>query len=210
MQANDGGFVMSGFSESIDFDITGSRGSYDFWVLKINATGDFVWQTSLGGTGIDISYDIAKTQDNAYVITGNTLSTDADVSHNNGESDVWLVKVNDAGQLVWESNFGGTSFDSAQGIATSVDGGFIISGNSKSMDNDVSDNAGENDIWLIKTDVQGKLIWQKTFGGSNIDFGFDVLENPDKTIIIVGETWSSDFPDVVSKGKSDAVVIKIK
>ncbi len=210
VQSNDGGFVMSGFSESDDFDISDSKGSYDFWVVKISSTGDLVWERSLGGSGIEISYDIAKTTDNGYVITGNTFSNDADVSKNNGESDVWLIKLADNGNLLWEKTFGGTQFDAAQGVYTSMDGGFLIVGNSKSSDLDADANMGENDLWIIKTDDNGVLIWQQTFGGNDLDYGFDVIENKDKSVLVVGESTSEDFPNLQNKGMSDVIVIKIK
>ncbi len=97
-----------------------------------------------------------------------------------------------------------------KGVSASRDGGFVITGNSKSSDLDVSNNAGENDVWLIKTDAFGNLVWQKNFGGSRIDFGFDAVENIDKSILLVGETSSTDFLGLQPKGKSDIVVVKIK
>jgi hypothetical protein len=210
VQADDGGFVMAGFTESDDFDISNTRGSYDFWVVKVDDKGNLVWESSFGGSGIEISQDIAKTNDGGYVITGNTFSSDTDVSKNNGESDIWLVKIDANGSLVWEKTFGGTQFDAAQGVIASKDGGFIVTGNSKSADVDVVANAGENDIWVIKTDDKGIIVWQKTFGGAGLDFGFDAIETDEGGIILVGETSSPDFSDLQNKGKSDVVVIKIK
>jgi hypothetical protein len=210
VQSNDGGFVMAGFSESNDFDISDTKGSYDFWVVKITSTGDLIWERSFGGSGIEISYDIAKTTDNGYVITGNTFSNDTDVSKNNGESDVWLIKLDDNGNLIWEKTLGGTQFDAAQGVYTSLDGGFLIAGNSKSSDLDTDANMGENDLWVIKTDDNGALIWQQTFGGADLDYGFDVIENTDKSVLVVGESTSEDFPNLQNKGMSDVIVIKIK
>ena len=210
VQADDGGFVMAGFTESDDFDISNTRGSYDFWVVKVDDKGNFVWESSFGGSGIEISQDIAKTNDGGYVITGNTFSSDTDISKNNGESDIWLVKIDANGSLVWEKTFGGTQFDAAQGVIASKEGGFIVTGNSKSTDVDVVANAGENDIWVIKTDDKGAIVWQKTFGGAGLDFGFDAIETDEGGIILVGETSSLDFSDLQNKGKSDVVVIKIK
>ncbi len=210
VQSNDGGFLLSGFSESEDFDITTSRGSYDFWVLKIDGRGELLWERSFGGSGIEISYDMEKTGDNGYVIVGNTFSTDKDVSKNNGESDMWLIKLDDSGNLIWERNFGGTAFDAAQSVSLSTDGGFIITGNSKSDSGDVLSNAGENDIWLVKTNANGKIVWQKSFGGAGLDFGFDAIENADKSIILVGESASTNFLSLQNKGKSDVIVMKIK
>lgn len=210
VQANDGGFVMSGFSESGDFDISNTRGSYDYWVLKIDDQGDLVWEKSFGGTGIEISYDIAKTNDNAYVITGNTFSNDLDISKNHGESDVWLIKIDDNGNLLWEQTYGGSGFDAAENVTLSKDGGFILTGNSKSTNADVLYNQGENDFWLIKTDANGNMVWQKTFGGADLDYAFDAIELEDNSIIVVGETLSLDFPEIQNKGLLDLVVMKIE
>lgn len=210
VQSYDGGFVLSGFTESDDFDIKASRGSYDFWVVKIDAQGEMLWERSFGGSGIEIAYDMAKTTDNGYVVVGNTFSSDKDVAKNLGESDVWMIKIDDNGNLVWERNFGGIAFDAAQSVALSADGGFIVSGNSKSQGIDVSANLGENDIWLIKTDAQGKMVWQKTFGGSGLDYAFDAVENEDKSILIVGESDSADFLELQNKGQKDLVILKIK
>ncbi|MEK6152754.1 hypothetical protein WIW50_05820 [Flavobacteriaceae bacterium 3-367] len=208
--AQDGGFVITGSSESADFDISNTKGSYDFWVVKVSNTGDLVWERSFGGSGIDKSYGIARTSDNAYVITGNTFSTDTDISKNNGESDVWLIKVDDNGNLIWERTYGGTLFDAARKVRALADGGFLVSGNSKSTDLNATSNAGENDLWVIRTDSEGNLTWQHSYGGSGLDYGFDALENPDKSILLVGETTSTDFPDLQSKGNTDLVVLKVK
>ncbi|MFS4455223.1 hypothetical protein [Maribacter sp. 2304DJ31-5] len=210
VRAEDGGFVMAGFSESDDFDISDTQGSYDFWMVKVDDKGNMLWERSFGGTGIEISYDIARTSDNGYVIVGNTFSTDGDVSNNNGESDIWMIKVNDAGSLLWEKSFGGAQFDAAQAVVQSADGGYLVVGNSKSANGDASSNAGENDIWLVKTDAAGDMTWQKSFGGAGIDFGFDVMENPDGSVLLVGQSESTDFPTITSRGKSDLIVLKIK
>jgi hypothetical protein len=210
VQSNDGGFVLAGSTESSDFDVTHNNGSYDFWVIKITNSGELVWEKSFGGTGIDSAASISKTSDNGYVITGSTFSLDMDVSHQNGGSDVWLIKIDDNGQLVWEKTYGGQEFDAAENVSLCANGGFLVSGNSKSNDFDLSTNKGENDFWLIKTDENGHIIWQTTFGGANLDFGFDAKENFDGSIVLVGETLSDNFEGLQNKGKTDAVVIKIK
>lgn len=210
VRADDGGFVMAGFTESNDFDISNTQGSYDFWMVKIDGNGNLLWERSFGGSGIEISYDIAKTLDGGYVLTGNTFSADGDVSKTSGESDFWLVKVNDTGSIVWEQTYGGSRFDAAQAVIASKDEGYFVVGNSKSSNKDANVNYGENDIWIIKTDEAGNLVWQKSFGGSGLDFAFDIVENSDASIMLVGETSSDDFQDAVSKGKSDVVMIKVK
>ncbi len=210
VQADDGGYVMAGFSESDDFDISNTKGSYDFWVVKVDKNGSMLWESSFGGTGIEIAYDITKTQDGGYAVVGNTFSTDTDVSKNNGESDLWIIKIDDDGNLLWERTFGGSGFDAGHGIHTTVEGGFVIAGNTKSTDGDTTENNGENDLWVLKTDAEGNLLHQQSFGGSQLDFGYDILETQDGSLVLVGDTGSEDFLDVDFKGMTDMVILKIK
>lgn len=71
-------------------------------------------------------------------------------------------------------------------------------------------NAGENDLWLLKIDAQGTIVWQQTFGGSDLEFGFDALETIDNGLLLVGESKSPDFNTLQNKGLTDLVVIKMK
>ena len=210
VEANDGGLVMIGASESDDFDISNPNGSYDVWVVKISAKGDLIWEKSFGGTGIDRAYDVVKTDEGAYVIVGETFSTDGDIFKNNGESDAWLIKVSDKGDLLWERSFGGADFDAARGLATTSDGGFVIAGNSKSVEGDLAENSGENDIWLIKTDTNGNFQDQMVMGGEGLDFGFDILQDDLGNLILVGESASSSMRNITSKGMTDLVVFGLK
>lgn len=210
VRANDGGFIMAGFSESGDSDISLAKGSYDFWVVKVDAKGELVWEKSFGGTGIEVAYDIARTNDGAYVITGHTFSNDTDISDNHGESDAWLIKINDDGELLWEQTYGGAGFDTAQSVSLTADGGFLISGNSKSTDLATAMNAGENDIWVVKTDLHGALEWQAIFGGSEIDLAYDAIEDSNGRILVAGSSPSLDFPGIQNKGQADLIVLRLE
>ncbi|WP_339835243.1 hypothetical protein [uncultured Maribacter sp.] len=210
VQTNDGGFVMAGFTESDDYDISNTNGSYDFWVVKVDSFGNLIWEQSFGGEGIEVSYDIAKTADNGFVVVGNTFSANGDIFLNHGESDMWMIKLDEKGNMIWEQTYGGSQFDLAQAVVQSKDGGFLITGNTKSDDQDSAINNGENDIWVVKTNEFGTLVWEKSFGGSGLDFGFDLLENKDGSILVVGESSSIDFNTLTSKGNSDLILLKIK
>jgi hypothetical protein len=208
-ESHSGGYVMAGFSESTDFDISSSKGSYDFWVVKVGTDGEMIWERSFGGSGIDISYDILATRDGAYIVVGNTFSADTDVAMNSGGSDVWMIKLSDEGDLLWERNFGGGEFDAAQGVSQTADGGYVVTGNSRSTNGDTQGNNGENDLWILKTDENGQLQWQDTFGGSGLDFGFNTIQLPNRDLLVVGETGSTDFGNLVSRGNTDAVILRI-
>jgi len=208
VQANDGGFIVTGFSESNDFDVSNSNGSYDYWVLKLNNSGELLWEKSLGGSEIDQARSVVKTDDNAYIIAGNSFSTDGDNSNNYGSSDFLLVKLSDAGETLWSKNYGGSLFDFATSINKSSEG-FIVTGYSKSSDQDVIGNFGDNDYWVLKISDQGDLNWQRNFGGSGLDLAFDAVEIIDGNIIVVGETESNDVEISLNKGLKDIFILNI-
>ncbi|NER13163.1 hypothetical protein GWK08_06915 [Leptobacterium flavescens] len=210
VQAEDGGFVLAGASESQDFDISEGNGSYDFWVVKVSATGDLVWERSYGGSGIDHAESITRTSDNGFMVVGRSNSTDGDISNNKGNADLWLLKLSDSGKMIWEKTFGGSEFENGESIIPSQDGGFYIAGNSRSNNTDLTENFGENDIWVIKIDDSGSLQWEKSIGGAGLDFGFDLLETAEGELMVVGETESSDNHITENKGLKDLVVIKLK
>lgn len=208
VQADDGGILMVGASESDDFDISNPKGSYDFWAVRLNATGELLWERSFGGSEIDIAFAITKAQDGNYVIAGDTRSNDGDVSGFNGNADVWVIKINDQGTLLWEKTLGGTDFDSARAITT-IPNGFAITGSSRSSDMDVTENNGQNDFWIAILDTNGNLQNQRSIGGDGIDFGLGISSNTQGEIIIAGETQSTSGPLTSANGSLDAVLIKM-
>ncbi|MEO0215816.1 MAG: hypothetical protein ABIL14_02230 [candidate division WOR-3 bacterium] len=135
-----------------------------------------LWSKSIGGAGADYSYSIQFGVDNGYIIVGATNSTGA------GGFDVYLIKVDTTGNLLWEKTFGGNGDDYGYAIK-SYQGNYIIVGNTNSF------GAGNSDVYLLKTDAQGNLLWQKTFGGSANDYGNDLAITTDG-FIITGSTGS--------------------
>ncbi len=209
VQTNDNGYIVVGSSDSEDTDISSNIGTYDFWVIKISESGDLVWEKSFGGSQIDEARAIVKTNDGNYIIAGDTRSSDNDVSQNKGAADLWFIKISPSGNLIWERTIGGSSFDVARAIKKSQNNGFLLSGSSRSSDMDVSENKGQNDAWVLKTDNNGNLLWETTVGGSNIDFSYDVAELINGSVIAVGDTASSDGDIIENKGFTDLLIIKI-
>lgn len=209
IQTDDNGFIIAGSSDSEDTDISGNIGTYDFWIIKISEFGDLVWEKSFGGSQIDEARAIIKTDDGNYIVTGDTRSSDNDISQNKGAADLWLIKISPTGNLIWEKTLGGSSFDVARAIKKTQDNSFLLSGSSRSSDMDVSENNGQNDAWVLKTNNSGNLIWETTIGGSNIDFSYDVAELANGSIIAVGDTNSTDGDILNNKGFTDLLIIKI-
>ena len=207
VETEDHNFIIAGSSDSGDVDISNNNGSYDFWVLKIASNGSLLWERSFGGSEIDEGRAITTTNDGNFIIVGDTRSADKDVSNNNGAADVWIIKMNTDGNLIWEKTIGGTSFDVARSVSKTQDGGFIISGSSRSLDNSFT-NQGQNDALLLKIDSEGNGVWKQTIGGAEIDFFYDSVQLNDASIIAVGETNSSNGDLTENKGFSDALIIK--
>jgi hypothetical protein len=210
IQTEDDGYIIIGSSDSDDVDISNPRGSYDFWVIKISDTGTLVWEKSFGGSEIDEAHAISKTADGNYLIVGDTRSSDLDISQNNGAADLWVMKITPDGTLLWEKTLGGSSFDVGRSISKTQDNGFLISGSSRSTNGNLTSNKGQNDAWVVKINSSGNLEWQKTIGGSEVDFFYDVVELNDQTIVAVGDSNSSNEDISENKGFTDLLILKLK
>jgi hypothetical protein len=207
VQTDDGGFLMIGNTESDDFDITNSKGSYDFWAVRVTSAGDLIWAKNYGGSGIEIAYSITKSQDGNYFLIGDARSNDQDVTNNKGNADAWLIKINDNGDLLWQKTYGGSEFDTGRSVKQFSDSKIVIFGSSRSEDQDVSANYGQSDYWLIITDAEGGIIFEKNYGGSNLEFGNDSVITLDNTVVVVGSSQSSDFDVLENKGSKDALIL---
>tara|TARA_R110002072_G_scaffold174802_15_gene330504 strand:+ start:10358 stop:11722 length:1365 start_codon:yes stop_codon:yes gene_type:complete len=210
IQTSDGGFILVGNSESDDFDITNPRGSYDYWVVRVDSSGSLVWQKNYGGSGIEIAYSITKTQDGNYLILGDTRSSDQQVSNPKGNADAWLIKINENGDLLWQKSYGGSEFDTGRNIIEKPDGNLIVFGTSRSNDQDVNANYGQSDFWIVITDANGNISFEKNYGGSALDFGNSSLLTSTGNIVLAGSTESNDFDVPNNKGSKDVLIIKLK
>ena len=203
------GYLMIGSSDSNDVDIKNNRGTYDFWIVKIDKTGKLLFEKSFGGDEIDEARAITATDDDGFIIIGDTRSSNKDVSQNNGGADLWVIKISSEGNLLWEKTFGGSSFDVGRSVRKTNDNGFLISGSSRSANNAFL-NKGQNDAWILKIDRNGNQQWQKTIGGSEIDFCYDAVELTNGNIISVGESSSNSQDITTNKGFTDLLIIKLK
>ena len=211
IQADDNGYVMVGYSESSNFDITDNKGSYDYWVIKITEYGQLEWKHNFGGSGIDQAFGIAKTDNNSYIIVGKSNSNDKDVSKSLGGFDAWVIHLDHHGELIWEKSFGGAEFDNVNTITKLSNGNFAIAGNTRNSF-DGKPNNGQNDFWVFEIDnkANSKIYWQKTFGGSKIDDATAIFQNKNKELIVVGESQSKDMDVPENKGGNDLWMIKLK
>jgi len=152
----DGGYVVAGWSNSNNGDVSGNHGNEDYWVAKITSKGDVEWERSMGGSKYDIASHIIQTLDSGYMVTGWSASEDGDVSGHHGSTDYWMVKLTKTGEIWWQKALGGTSYELASAVIQSTDGGYVVAGGSFSNDGEVTGNNGSTDFWIVKlTSVLG-------------------------------------------------------
>lgn len=210
VQSSNGDLIMVGSSESDDFDITNPQGSYDFWAVKVNSEGDLLWQKNFGGTKIDIGYSIAKTFDNHYLFAGDTRSDDGDVQNFKGNTDYWVVKFDDSANMLWQNTYGGTDFESARSVLQLQSGEILVTGSSRSNDSQVSENFGQNDVWIVLAEDSGNFKSGLTVGGSQLDLANDAVQLQNGEVVIVGSSESSDGLITENKGSKDILILKLK
>jgi Secretion system C-terminal sorting domain len=209
IEATDGGYAVAGRSSSIDGDAEGNHGLSDFWVVKLTSTGTIEWQKSYGGSNEDLARSIKQTSDGGYILAGATKSTDVDVSNNNGNVDFWIVKLGYLGAIEWETALGGLGADYA-GDIIEVSNGYVVCGYTGSGNTgDVTGHQGLFDYWIVKLNKSGALVWQKTYGGSDGDWGRSIIQTSDGMYVVAGETKSKNGDVVGNNGIQVAWVLKL-
>jgi len=191
-------------------NISNNKGNYDFWIIKISELGTLIWEKSFGGDQVDEARSISQMADGNYLVIGDTRSSNIDVSQNNGAADVWIIKISPEGSLIWEKTLGGSSFDVGRSISKTQDDGFLIAGNSRSSDGVLDINNGQNDALVMKINNSGYLEWQKTIGGTEVDFFNGVEELIDGSIVAVGDSSSSNGDIIENKGFTDLLILNTK
>ncbi len=197
-QTLDSGFILGGYSASgIGGDKTEyAYGNNDYWVVKINGTGEIVWQNNIGGLYDDLLYTIELTEDGGYILGGASASDSAfDKSEDgHGGYDFWILKLDSLGNIQWQNTIGGDGNDGQNfvEIISTPDGGFLLGGSS---DSDISgdkteDNYGDLDFWILKLDSFGNILWQTTIGGNNADFLSAIITTSDGGILVSGSSNS--------------------
>ncbi len=181
---SDGGFIVAGATYSF------GPGRPNAYVLRTDSLGDTLWTRTYGGAGEDYAFSARQTKDSGFIICGTTYSYGA------GQSDIYLVKTDAAGDTQWTRTYGGTEHEHGHSVLQTADSGYVICGTTYSF------GAGDADIWLIRTDADGDTLWTRTFGGDTADLGHSVFATSDGGFVLCGQTMS------FGAGSYDAWLIK--
>ncbi|WP_321279158.1 hypothetical protein [Marinifilum fragile] len=184
IKTSDGGYI--GIVNSQDFDI-----------IKFDSEFNTVWNKIYGGSDGDYVESIIQTNDGGYVVIGGTKSNDGEVTINHGGYDIWICRLDTEGNLVWERSYGGSEGEGVSkenSLMQTNDGGYIFIGHTESNNGDISLNHGGYDAWLVKINSIGDIEFEKTYGGSENDFGRKIIEtNMNYSISIKVGSSDGDF-----------------
>jgi hypothetical protein len=197
-QTTDGGYIMSGDTSSYVASGNQSQGALngDFWITKINATGDIEWDNVYGGVSDEDYPRIKQTPDGGYIVAGSSISPVSGtktIAPLNSSTDFWVLKLDSLGNIIWQKVIGGSSADSALCLELTNDGGAIICGGSFS---NISFNKSENrrggdDYWVVKLDAMGNVEWDKTLGGNDPEIAVAIKQTLDGGYIVGGSSYSN-------------------
>jgi len=166
-QTSDGGYIIAGITKSFDV------GEGDIWLIKTGSNGIEEWNKTFGGSGFENAWSVKQTNENNFIIAGNTNSFGA------GNNNIWLIKTDNNGNKLWDKTFGEMEDAYSKSVQQTVDGGYIITG-------------GKNGkVWLIKTDIDGNKEWDQIYHKEDTANGDDGKQTSDGGYILTGNIWSN-------------------
>ena len=185
-QTTDGGYILTGWTWSYGPSLG------NVWLVKTDNLGNLQWSKTFGGSDVDRGYGVSQTADGGYILTGYTASSGA------GLDDMYLIKTDSAGNEQWSKTFGGSGRDYGNSVQETFSGGYIVTGYTLSY------GAGNEDVWLVKTDSSGNKLWDQTYGGPYSDKGYSGQQTAEGGYIVTGHTLS------YGAGVHDVWLIKIE
>ena len=169
---SDDGFIVAGVTYSF------GSGRPNAYVLRTDSVGDTLWTRTYGGANEDYAFAVQQSADSGFIICGTTYSYGA------GQSDIYLIKTNAAGDTEWTRTYGGAEPEHGHSVQQTSDQGYVICGTTYSF------GSGDADIWVVRTNANGDTLWTRTFGGDTADLGHCVAQTSDGGFIVCGQTAS--------------------
>lgn len=189
-QTSDGGYITVG-------ELGGSKdrgsGLSDVYLVKTDANGNMQWDSVLGGDGMSIGLSVIQSKDGSYVITG--VTSNGNITQ---DSSLYLIKTDDHGQYIWKKKIGNAGANYGNSIIQANDGNYVIGGYTESSGN------GGKDMYLVKTDQNGNVLWSKTFGGKYDDVCQEVIQTSDGGLALIGKTETAPGVEQGYLVKTDA------
>jgi hypothetical protein len=168
LQASNGDFICVGSSTSNDGDVSGAQGQPDLWICRLSSTGTLLWSKLYGGPELDWGHVIRRAVDGGYIVAGHAYSQSGDITNHFGWSDIWVMKINDAGAIQWQKKFGNYNDQFVNDVTVTSDGGYVVTGYQK-WRGQVPTCPGSPmyayySRYIFKLNAAGNALWEN-FGG---------------------------------------------
>ncbi len=206
--SNNGSIVLAGSSKSNDHDLNNNMGTFDAWLLNVDANGSIIWSKEHGGTHFDVLNSLAKSSDGGYIATGYTQSQNSLGNSSNLFKEIWVLKLDNSANVSWTTIIGGSNDDIANAAWEDTDAGFLIASTSSSDDNLIPANNGEKDILVSKLDNTGQILWSENYGGTQNDEAIFAGLASDGGYIFAGNTLSTDVDINWNNGCMDGWILR--
>ncbi len=189
-----GGTLLLGRSYSSNGTLTANYGGADAWVVKVNDSGNVVWQKNYGGTNLEVFRMALETQDGGFILSGETQSNNGIVVGNDGGTDLWVVKIDSIGNIEWQKCLGGTNAEDFGGILQTNNGGYLVFGVADSNNGDLAGikPTRGHDWWVVSLSATGSILWSKIYGGSKNEGASAIIQCADGNYILTGASSSID------------------
>lgn len=215
-ETRNGSIVLCGYADSNDQFVTGVHGVLspdpaglnDYWVVKLDSVFNVEWQRCYGSTESDEGHLIKSTRDGGFILSGKIEGFDGDVTNFHGSYDLWVVKTDSLGNIQWQTALGGTLYDYPGSLIATADGGFIIGGNKGSTNGNITCTDAQKEIWIIKLDSVGNILWDKCYGGSGVDWVNSLLPAANNGFYAACISNSTDGDITNAQGMYDGWVFK--
>lgn len=217
IEVDGGGYLIAGSSASPKSELKkkASSGNKDYWIVKLDATGEVEWETSFGGMYVDEVEAVAPAPEQGFYVLGYSNSDESETKKTKalGEGDYWLIRLDKYGNSLWQKSFGGENDDHPASMIALKKGGILIGGisNSSNSATKQSKNKKGTDFWVFKLDDTGSIDWEQTYDIGEYDILASMSENKDETILLGGYAKSEKvgLKRSDSRGINDYVAIKI-
>ncbi|MES2516580.1 MAG: gliding motility-associated C-terminal domain-containing protein [Bacteroidota bacterium] len=200
--------------------VAGTNQREDIFVSKIATNGNVMGQWSYGGNRQDFAASLELTPDGGFVILGKTNSNNGTITKNQGNFDVWILKMSATGTMQWQKTFGGSQYECGSGAETfggieaTDDGGYVFTSSTNSIDGDIQVpttpwSSTQARVWVVKLNCKQEIQWQKILGGESGDYGITVKQNTDKSYFVGANATSNDGDVLGNKGSRDFWLLKL-
>lgn len=204
----DNNWLLVGIVDTLGETVSQHFGGKDAWFLMVDENGEFLWEKTLGTANDDEINEVIATAGGDFLAIG---TRESDEQLGNGEKDIWLVKLDATGTVLWERTYGSTLNDEGIDIIEFPEnsGNYALCGYVRAADGDVSNHNGSKDYWVAKVDGDGNLLENHAYGGDKADVPSQMIALPDGGLAIVGETFSEFEGFTENKGSGDFLIAVI-